>query len=214
MGGGRGTLSVPRRSSARHPRSFGTGEELTMRSTIRMVLAALAVTLPLSACSSGGSGLPLLESAKTDDANYRLRPGDQLHIHVLRAHDLTGDYAVGDNGTVSSPLIGDIKAAGLTRAQVERDMEKKLGQGYIPDPKVSVTILAYRPFYIYGEVTKPGEYPYASGMRVMSAVATAGGLPYRPNGGDVVVTRNGEQHPPLLNTPIPPDDVVRRPDRY
>jgi polysaccharide biosynthesis/export protein len=184
-----------------------------MRSTIRMALAALAVILPLSACS-GGSTLPLLETAKTDDSNYRLGPGDKLHIQVLGAEDLTGDYAVGDNGTISSPLIGDVKAAGLTRSQVEREMEKKLAQGYLRNPKVSVTILAYRPFYIYGEVSKPGEYPYASGMRVMSAVATAGGFTYRANEGYVVVTRNGEQHRALPNTPIQPDDVIRVPERY
>jgi polysaccharide biosynthesis/export protein len=185
-----------------------------MRSTIRMAFAALTVILPLSACSSSGSSLPLLESAKTDDANYRLGPGDKLHIQVLGAEDLTGDYAVGDNGTVSSPLIGDVKAAGLTRAQLEREMEKRLGQGYIRNPKVSVTILAYRPFYIYGEVTKPGEYPYASGMRVMSAVATAGGFTYRANENYVLVTRNGEQHRALPNTQILPDDVIRVPERY
>ena len=91
-----------------------------MRSTIRMALAALAVILPLSSCSSGGSSLPLLEATKTDDSNYRLGPGDKLHIQVLGAEDLTGDYAVGDNGTISSPLIGDIKALGLTRSQLER----------------------------------------------------------------------------------------------
>ena len=185
-----------------------------MRSTIRMALVALAVILPLSSCSSGGSGLPLLETTKTDDSNYRLGPGDKLHIQVLGAEDLTGDYAVGDNGTVSSSLIGDVKAAGLTRSQLEREMEKKLAQGYLRNPKVSVTILAYRPFYIYGEVTKPGEYPYASGMRVMSAVATAGGFTYRANEGYVVVTRNGEQRRALPKTPIQPDDVIRVPERY
>jgi len=191
---------------------IGTGEELTMRSTIRMALVALAVILPLSSC--GSSNLPMLETTKTDDSNYRLGPGDKLHIQVLGAEDLTGDYAVGDNGTVSSPLIGDIKAAGLTRSQLEREMEKKLAQGYLRNPKVSVTILAYRPFYIYGEVTKPGEYPYASGMRVMSAVATAGGFTYRAQEGYVVVTRNGEQRRALPNTPIQPDDVIRVPERY
>ena len=78
-----------------------------MRSTIRMALAALTVILPLAACS-GGSSLPMLEATKTDDSNYRLGPGDKLHIQVLGAEDLTGDYAVGDNGTISSPLIGDV----------------------------------------------------------------------------------------------------------
>src|SRR5690242_11749618 len=101
-----------------------------MRSTMRVALAALAVVLLLSGCSSGSS-LPLLETTKTDDSNYRLGPGDKLHIQVLGAEDLTGDYAVGDNGTVSSPLIGDVKAAGLTRGQLEREMEKKLAQGYL-----------------------------------------------------------------------------------
>jgi polysaccharide export outer membrane protein len=185
-----------------------------MPSTIRLAVAVLAILLPLAACSSQGSDLPLLETAKTDEANYRLGPGDKLHIQVLGAEDLTGDYVVGDNGTVSSPLIGDVKAAGLTRAQLEREMEHKLAQGYLKNPKVSVTILAYRPFYIYGEVTKPGEYPYASGMRVMSAVATAGGYTYRANQNYVVVTRHGQERKALPGTPILPDDIIRVPERY
>ena len=184
-----------------------------MRSTFRIILAAVAIVLPLVACSSGSS-LPQLETAKTDDTNYRLGPGDKLHIQVLGAEDLTGDYAVGDNGTVSTPMIGDVKAAGLTRSQLERAMEQKLGQGYLRNPKVSVTILTYRPFYIYGEVTKPGEYPYASGMRVMSAVATAGGFTYRANEGYVIVTRNGQQRRAEMNSAIQPDDVIRVPERY
>jgi polysaccharide export outer membrane protein len=192
---------------------LGTEEEFDMRSTFRIILAAVAIVLPLVACSSGSS-LPQLETAKTDDTNYRLGPGDKLHVQVLGAEDLTGDYAVGDNGTVSTPMIGDVKAAGLTRSQLERAMEQKLGQGYLRNPKVSVTILTYRPFYIYGEVTKPGEYPYASGMRVMSAVATAGGFTYRANEGYVIVTRNGQQRRAEMNSAIQPDDVIRVPERY
>jgi polysaccharide export outer membrane protein len=192
---------------------LGTEEEFEMRSTFRIILAAVAIVLPLVACSSGSS-LPQLETSKTDDTNYRLGPGDKLHVQVLGAEDLTGDYAVGDNGTVSTPMIGDVKAAGLTRSQLERAMEQKLGQGYLRNPKVSVTILTYRPFYIYGEVTKPGEYPYASGMRVMSAVATAGGFTYRANEGYVIVTRNGQQRRAEMNSAIQPDDVIRVPERY
>jgi polysaccharide biosynthesis/export protein len=183
-----------------------------MRSTLRIALVALALVLPLASC--GSASLPALEPSKTDDANYRLGAGDKLHVQVLGAEELTGDYSVGDNGTVSSPLIGDVKAAGLTRSQLEREMERKLAQGYLKNPKVSVTILAYRPFYIYGEVTKPGEYPYASGMRVMSAVATAGGYTYRANENYVVVTRDGQEHKAAPNAPIQPDDVIRVPERY
>jgi polysaccharide biosynthesis/export protein len=185
-----------------------------MRSTICRVLAVLAIILPLAACSSQGSGLPLLEAAKSDESSYRLGPGDKLHIQVLGAEDLTGDYVVGDNGTVSSPLVGDVKAAGLTRAQLERAMEQKLAQGYLKNPRVSVTILTYRPVFILGEVTKPGEYPYENGMKVTTAVATAGGYTYRANQSYVVVTRNGEERKALPNTPLQPDDVVRVPERF
>jgi len=185
-----------------------------MPSTVRMLLAALVIALPLAACSSQGSNLPVLETAKTDDASYHLGAGDKLHVVVAGADDLSNDYIVGDNGAISLPLVGDINARGLTRAQVEKAMEEKLGQGYIKNPKVSVSILSYRPFYIYGEVTKPGEYPYASGMRVMSAVATAGGYTYRAQEGYVVVTRDGETRRAAPDTPIRPDDVIRVPERY
>jgi polysaccharide export outer membrane protein len=185
-----------------------------MRSTIRMVLMLLAIMLPLAACSSQGSNLPLLTQTQSDDVNYRLGPGDKLHIVVVGADDLSGDYTVGDNGDISAPMIGDIKASGMTRSQVEREMEAKLSQGYLKNPKVSVSVNTYRPFYIYGEVTKPGTYPYASGMRVMSAVATAGGYTYRAQEGYVVVTRNGVQQKALPTMPIQPDDVILVPERY
>ena len=185
-----------------------------MRSTIRTVFSALALIGLLAACSSEGSGLPALEAAKTDDTNYRLGPGDKLHIQVLGAEDLTGDYAVADNGTINSPLIGDVKAAGLTRSQLEREMERKLADGFIKRPHVSVSVLTYRPFYIYGEVSKPGEYPYASGMRVLSAVAAAQGYTYRANQDFVIVTRNGEDNRADVFSSIQPDDIIRVPERY
>ena len=185
-----------------------------MPSTVRMILAALVIMLPLAACSSQGSNLPLLDQTRTDESTYRMGPGDKLHVVVAGADDLTADYVVGDNGAVSMPLIGDVKANGLTRGQLEHEMEAKLGQGYLKNPKVSVAILSYRPFYIYGEVTKPGEYPYAAGMRVTSAVATAGGYTYRAQDSYVVVTRDGKDHRALPNMLIRPDDVIRVPERY
>jgi polysaccharide export outer membrane protein len=131
-----------------------------MRSTIQIALAAFAIMLPLVSCGGPGSGLPPLEPTVADEVNYRLGPGDKLHVQV------------------------------------------------------SVTILAYRPFYIYGEVTKPGGYPYASGMRVLSAVATAGGFTYRANQNYVVITRNGQERKAEPNSPIQPDDVIRVPQRF
>lgn len=179
----------------------------------RVLLAALVVGLALAACSSG-SDLPMLnQNGAMSNSSYRLGPGDKLSIKVVGADDLTGDYPVADNGVISVPLIGDVKAAGITRSQLEKELTDKLAQGYIRNPRVNVSIMTYRPFYIYGEVAKPGEYPYASGMKVLNAIATAGGYTYRANQNYVVVSRKGQQAKALGATPIEPDDVIQVPER-
>lgn len=184
-----------------------------MRIDFRMAVAAVVVALPLFACSTG-SNLPLLQTSAAELQNYRLGPGDQLTIRVAGAEDVSGDFTVGDNGSVAMPLIGDVKASGMTRAQLEQEITEKLAQGYIKNPHVAVAVAKYRPFYIYGEVAKPGEYPYASGMRVLNAVATAGGYTYRANQNYVVVSRHGQEAKALGSTPIEPDDVIEVPERY
>ena len=171
------------------------------------------MVLPLVGCGSQGSSLPLLEGAGSGVIDYRLGPGDKLHVQVFGADDLSGDYFVGDNGTISSSLIGEIQAAGLTRAELERSLEQKLAQGIVKNPKVTISLLTYRPFYIYGEVTKPGAFPFASGMQVASAIATAGGFTYRAEEDYVLITRKDRQYRALLTTPIQPDDIIRIPER-
>jgi protein involved in polysaccharide export with SLBB domain len=183
-----------------------------MKFNYRLALAALVLALPLLACSSG-ENLPIVKGNPAELTNYRLGSGDQLTIKVVGAEDISGDYPVSDNGTIGIPLIGEVKAAGETRAQLEKSIADKLAQGYIRNPKVSVSIQKYRPFYIYGEVAKPGEYPYASGMRVLNAIATAGGYTYRANQGYVVVNRHGQGGKGLGSTPIEPDDVIEVPER-
>jgi polysaccharide export outer membrane protein len=183
-----------------------------MKLNYRTALAALVVALPLWACSSG-SNLPMIPGNAAELQGYRLGPGDQLTIKVVGADDISGDYPVSDNGTVGIPLIGEVKAAGRTRADLEKEITSKLAQGYIKSPKVSVAIQKYRPFYIYGEVAKPGEYPYASGMRVLNAIATAGGYTYRGNQSYVVIQRHGQGGKALGSTPIEPDDVIEVPER-
>lgn len=184
-----------------------------MRVDFRMMVAAAVVALPLAACSTG-SDLPVIKADSAELQNYRLGPGDQLTIRVAGSEDISGDYPVGDNGAVSVPLIGDVKASGLTRAQLEKAIADKLAEGYVKNPHVSVVISKYRPFYIYGEVAKPGEYPYASGMKVVNAIATAGGYTYRANENYVVVQRHGQEAKGLNATPIEPDDVIEVPERY
>jgi protein involved in polysaccharide export with SLBB domain len=183
-----------------------------MRVTVLFALAAL-VGFALSGCSSGGS-LPPLPATNPSEASYQLGPGDKLHINVFGAEDLTGDFAVGDTGSLSFPLIGDVKAAGLTPAQLTRAMRDRLADGFMRDPKVSVQVLTYRPFYIFGEVTRPGEYPYSAGMSVLNAVALGGGYSYRANQDYVVVRRDNKDYSANGLSHILAGDIIRVPERY
>lgn len=112
-------------------------------------------------------------------ADYVLGSGDKLRISVFGEDNLTGEFNVSGSGQISFPLIGDVRAAGQTVAQVRTTIEVALRNGYLKDPRVSAEVLAFRPYFILGEVARPGEYPYADGITVLNAIATAGGFTYR-----------------------------------
>ena len=152
------------------------------------------------------------EEART----YRLGPGDRLRILVYGETDSASEnneFFVGSSGTVSVPLIGDVQAAGKTVDQLQADIVEKLKDGYLKDPKVNIEVIVYRPYYILGEVNKPGEYPYTSGLTVFSAVATAGGFTYRANTKSAYIKHVGataEQKEPITpSTAIQPGDTIR-----
>jgi polysaccharide export outer membrane protein len=188
-----------------------------MRFRAYLAVAAMILGFSLTACSNDVN-LPMLDqsaSVGTDGgaAGYRLGPGDKLKVTVFGAEDMSGDFIVTDAGYVAAPLVGDIKAAGLSPQQFASALQRKLADGYMRDPKVSVQVSTYRPFYILGEVTKPGEYPYAQGMTVLNAVAMGGGYSYRANQNFAVVTRNHKDYKAPMTAKILPDDVVRVPER-
>jgi polysaccharide export outer membrane protein len=147
------------------------------------------------------------------DFEYHLGSGDKVRIIVFGEESLTGEFFVSSAGTISFPLIGDISAAGLTIPQLQKAIEIKLADGYLKQPRVSAEVLNYRPFYILGEVMKPGEYPYTSGLTVLNAVATAEGFTYRADTHKVFIKRAtsmGEHQFPLTTaTPVEPGDTIR-----
>lgn len=152
------------------------------------------------------------------DPGYQLDTGDKVHLTVFGEPDLSGDYDVDGSGYLRLPLIGQIHAAGLTLVQVEDRLQRKLASGYLKDPKVSAVVINYRPFYIIGEVNKPGEYPYASGMNVLTAVALAGGFTYRADDSDVYIRHKGStdevSEPADQTTRIKPGDIIRVAERF
>ncbi|MEJ0025889.1 MAG: polysaccharide biosynthesis/export family protein [Rhizomicrobium sp.] len=167
------------------------------------MVAALAVARPAAADAPPAYG----------GTDYRLGSGDKVHITVFDEADLSGDFQVDATGVIRLPLIGQVKAGGLTAHEVESGIAAALSQGYLNDPKVAVEITTYRPFYIVGEVIKPGEYPYANGMTLSSAVALAGGFTPKAIQSTVYVRHQGENAERRLavneGTPVRPGDVVR-----
>jgi protein involved in polysaccharide export with SLBB domain len=138
---------------------------------------------------------------------YTLDTGDRLRVVVFGQDGITNSYAVDAGGKVNLPLIGAVTARGLTNQQLADAISARLKQGYVRDPHVSVEVETYRPFFILGEVTTPGQYPYVVNMTAETAIAIAGGFAPRAFKTTVELTRRvgGEQ----LRTQVPLDYPVR-----
>ncbi len=130
----------------------------------------------------------IVEDDLTND-NYELDTGDRIRVSVFEQRNLSRIYTVDAGGFISVPLIGSISVRGETTSMVERSIANSLSQKYIKDPKVSVEINTYRPFYILGQVRNSGSFPFVNGMTVRSAVAVAGGYTARANKRKVMLTR-------------------------
>lgn len=140
--------------------------------------------------SSFEPGTPQAASRSVRQNNpYTVGSGDRLQVGVFGEPTLTGEYAVDGTGTISMPLLRSVRVAGLTIRQVEQHIAAKLRKKFMRNPSVSVEVATFRPFYILGEVTNAGQYPYVDGMDVQTAVAIAGGFTARARQSRVKVTR-------------------------
>jgi protein involved in polysaccharide export with SLBB domain len=149
----------------------------------------------------------------------RLQAGDKVKLVVFGEDKISGDYEIDQNGRISVPLIGAVRAAGLTKKDLEQALAARLREGQIlRDPVVTIDVSSFRPFYVLGEVEKPGEYTFRNGLNVMSAVAVAGGYTYRASKSKVMVQRAGEknftEYELSPDIPIHPGDLVSVPERY
>ncbi len=153
-----------------------------------------------------------------DRVEYELGAGDKVKVTVFGHDDLSGKFLVGGNGDVALPLIGKVPAGGLTVTELEARIVDALKPDYLKNPRVSVEVLNYRPFYIIGEVKKPGSYAYVSGMTVVNAIALAGGYTYRARENKIYVTRATDpknvKRPADHDTQILPGDVIEVPERF
>ncbi len=133
---------------------------------------------------------------------YTLASGDRLRVIVFGQDSLSNVYAVDGSGRLSMPLIGAVEAQGRTTQGLEREIEAKLRNGFLREPRVSVEVDQFRPFFILGEVNQSGQYPYVNGMTVQTAVAIAGGFTPRGAQSYAVITRNIDGEPATSDVPI------------
>lgn len=173
-----------------------------------------AVTQPASPPTAAPATTPAATPQSARDDGYVLGVNDRVRVLVFGEQSLSGEFLVDSTGRLAMPFIGEIPAAGLTRRALEEAIEKKLSaEEILLDPRVSVDLLNFRPYYILGEVTRPGEYPFTSGLNVFNAVATAGGFTNLANQTRVMIKRQGEttetEHSLLSPVTVEPGDTIR-----
>jgi polysaccharide export outer membrane protein len=154
------------------------------------------------------------------DLEYRLAPGDKVRIVVFGEENLSGDYVVTSAGNLSFPLIGNLPAGDKTVETLQTALTAALADGYLKDPRVSIQVVAFRPFYILGEVARPGEYAVSTGLTLQQAVATAAGYTYRANTRKVFIRRASDTAETLVDLResapiiIRAGDTIRIPERH
>lgn len=184
---------------------------------MRMTRTTITIVALLAAVTPYDSRAQEVSPASTI-SDYRLGPGDKVKITVYDEEGMSGEYQVSERGTISFPLIGDYAAGGKTAPEVRTGIERTLGRGLVNNPRVTAEVVAFRPFYILGEVNKPGMFPYTPGLTLYSAVATAQGFTYRADARKVLITHAGEsaEHKVQVTTAtrIQPGDTIRVREKF
>ncbi|HTQ98855.1 MAG TPA: polysaccharide biosynthesis/export family protein [Candidatus Acidoferrum sp.] len=160
------------------------------------------------------SGCCLVLSAHVcaaDVSAYTLGVGDVIKIFVFNEPDLNQDRVlITDTGTIQFTFLGEVSVIGKTVTQVQQAIVAGLSPDYLVDPKVTVSIVEYRPFYLTGEVNKPGSYPYQPGLTLRQAVTIAGGLTERASKSKMTVVSIGKTEPVKVDMDyeIKPSDTI------
>jgi polysaccharide export outer membrane protein len=177
----------------------------------RSLAIAAGLSAGLSACAVPGESRPELFTASAYQP-YTLAAGDRLRVIVFGQDSLSNAYAVDGAGRIAMPLIGSVRVEGLDPPAAERAIATRLRNGYVRDPKVSVEVEAFRPFFVLGEVSNAGQYPFVDAMTVRTAIAIAGGFGPRGYQDAVDLTRVIDGSPVTgrvpLDTPVRPGDTI------
>jgi polysaccharide export outer membrane protein len=144
---------------------------------------------------------------------YLLGVGDKIEIAVYGENDLTTKVRIGRSGIVSFPFLNDIQVIGLSLKALEKEIYNGLLGDYLVNPQVTISIVEYRPFFIHGQVVRPGGFPYQEELRLDKAIALAGGLTNRASKKNWIITRKVRGNTVTIKaniaTLIQPDDIIK-----
>ncbi len=177
-------------------------------------LAVVLLSLLISACASRQA----ITVDPAFEAPYTLDAGDRLRVVVFGQASLSNTYAVDASGKIAMPLVGMIEARGRTTSEMQKAIQAKLSQGFVRDPNVAVEVETYRPFFVLGEVTNAGQFPYVANLTVETAVAIAGGYSPRAVRDSARLSRNVDGQIVTATVPstypVRPGDTVNIQERW
>lgn len=171
----------------------------------------IAIAVPAHAQDNPAAGP--VEDIASLLSTYKLAAGDVITVRVFGEDDLSREKVrLTDAGTIPYPVLGEVKALGLTIGEIQRTITTGLTGRYLVNPRVSVTIEEYRPFYINGMVEKPGGYPFQPGLTVLKASSLAGGFKERASFSKITIIREGDPKAGPkkagIDTPVNPGDTI------
>jgi protein involved in polysaccharide export with SLBB domain len=192
----------------------------------RAVLAvALTLSLVVAACdpqpplTANTLQQPSQVTQTIRMAEYRVAPGDRLRIVVVSDPELSGEYEIDSAGMISPRMAGRLSVVGMTTVEIEEMLRNRYrADGLLRVARLSVDLVARRPFYILGEINRPGSFPYVSGINVAQAVAIAGGFTRRASRAHMTIQRfnqtRGMEETVTEDSPVGPGDIIRVPERW
>jgi polysaccharide biosynthesis/export protein len=166
-----------------------TGADISAASASAQDLDNVAYAKPVSPATARAEVQPTPAAVFAEEAPYMLDTGDKLRVVVFGQEGLSNSYVVDAGGAITMPLTKAVPARGLTTAALARAVADRLRQGFVREPHVAIEVEVYRPFFILGEVTAPGQYAFVPHMTVEKAVAVAGGFTPRAYRSDIEIER-------------------------
>ncbi|MCE9522372.1 MAG: polysaccharide export protein [Alphaproteobacteria bacterium] len=188
---------------------------IVLFATLFLVVACAGDTDAPPPVTNAQNATAPVSPSNADD--YRLGAEDKVKVTVFGEPDLSGEFVVDSSGVLAAPFLGQILVKGMTLRELEAAYGGKLRDAQIlRDPRVNAEVTSFRPIYVLGEVKKPGQYAYVSGMTVQKAVALAEGYTYRASESTVDITRGGRKLTLDVTpqTKVLPGDEIRIPERF